>query len=553
MHLDGEGVLRRSMLAHRGRIVASAALFTGHQAGEALVPILIGVVIDRAVATGRPGSLLLWLGVLAATFVMLSLSWRFGTRVGTVAGAQADRSLRIAVTAAAVDRTGDGPLPGALVSIATGDARRTAMVNFQAPHGVAAVVGVAVASIALLVVSVPLGLLILLGTPPLLYLVRLLSGPLERRSADQQERAAQAAGVAADLVRGVRVIKGIGAERTAAARYRAISRASLVATLHTARAEAGYNGAVIVVNGLFLALVALVGGRLAAAGDITVGQLVSAVGLAQFLLGPLGAFGEIIAAVAGGRASAARIATATTAGAPSPAAADPPAGAGRLRLRGLTGPGLDRIDLDVAAGELVGVVAEPVAAGTLLRLLGREAEPTAGAITVDGVDAGDVGRQAWRATVLASPHDADLFEGSVEANIRAGRTGDIGPAVTAAGVDQVAAALPDGLGTAVTARGRSLSGGQRQRVALARALHADPPVLVLHDPTTAVDAVTEAAIAAGLRDVRAGRTTVVLTSSPALLAAADRVVFLTGGAVAAHGTHAHLLRTEPAYRTLVLA
>ncbi|WP_213451260.1 ABC transporter ATP-binding protein [Rhizomonospora bruguierae] len=553
MELDGRGVLRRSFLTHRGRIVASAALFTSYQAGEALVPVLIGVIIDRATATGRPAALLLWLGVLTATFATLSLSWRFGTRVGTVAGARADRSLRLAVAAAAVDRPGGGPLPGALVSIATGDARRTAMVNFHAPHGVAAVVGVAVASTALLVVSVPLGLLILLGTPPLLYLVKLLSGPLERRSADQQERAAQAAGVAADLVRGVRVLKGIGAERTAAARYRATSRASLVATLHTARAEAGYNGAVIVVNGLFLAVVALVGGRLAIAGDITVGQLVSAVGLAQFLLGPLGTFGEIIAAVAGGRASAARIAAVTGRDTSARAVPDPPDVTGRLRLRGLTAPGLDGVDLDVAAGELVGVVADPLQAGTLLRILARETDPRAGAVSVDGIAAGDVAPEVWRSVVLAAPHDADLFEGSVAANIRAGRPGDIGPAVAAAQVDQVAAALPDGLATEVTGRGRSLSGGQRQRVALARALHADPPVLVLHDPTTAVDAVTEAAIAAGLRGARAGRTTVVLTSSPALLAAADRVVFLAGGAGTVEGSHVRLLRTVPAYRALVLA
>ena len=126
-------------------------------------------------------------------------------------------------------------------------------------------------------------------------------------------------------------------------------------------------------------------------------------------------------------------------------------------------------------------------------------------------------------------------------------------ALEAADVADVAAALPGGLDGTLGERGRSLSGGQRQRVALARALAADPAVLVLHDPTTAVDAVTEARIAAGLRRLRAGRTTIVVTSSPALLAAADRVVLVAGGRGRATGSHAELLRGEPAYRAAVLA
>ncbi|MGW1934268.1 ATP-binding cassette domain-containing protein, partial [Streptomyces sp. NPDC001919] len=100
---------------------------------------------------------------------------------------------------------------------------------------------------------------------------------------------------------------------------------------------------------------------------------------------------------------------------------------------------------------------------------------------------------------------------------------------------------------------RSLSGGQRQRVALARALAADRPVLVLHDPTTAVDTVTESRIAAGLREVRRDRTTVLVTTSPALLAVTDRVVVLEDGAVRAAGHHTELLAADATYRAAVLA
>ncbi|WP_164873051.1 ATP-binding cassette domain-containing protein, partial [Streptomyces resistomycificus] len=110
-----------------------------------------------------------------------------------------------------------------------------------------------------------------------------------------------------------------------------------------------------------------------------------------------------------------------------------------------------------------------------------------------------------------------------------------------------------GVDTVLAERGRSLSGGQRQRVALARALAADRPVLVLHDPTTAVDTVTESRIAARLREVRRGRTTVLVTTSPALLAVTDRVVVLDGGTVTANGRHAELVAGDEAYRAAVLA
>lgn len=127
----------------------------------------------------------------------------------------------------------------------------------------------------------------------------------------------------------------------------------------------------------------------------------------------------------------------------------------------------------------------------------------------------------------------------------------MGAAITAAAAGEVMAAVP--AGTALTEWARSLSGGQRQRLALARSLAADPAVLVLHDPTTAVDPVTEAAIAAGIRALRTGRTTVILTSSPPLLAVADRVVLLTGGVLAAQGSHRQLAESSAAYREAVFS
>ncbi|MCW0216021.1 MAG: ABC transporter ATP-binding protein/permease [Pseudonocardia sp.] len=565
--ITGRAVLLDSIRHHRRQLVTASVLLCGHQGGEALVPVLVGVVIDRAVGTGDTASLLFWLAVLGLDFLLLSLCYRFGARKAWQADVRADQRMRHAVADRVLHPGGGaeaGRLPGALTSIAVADAKRVGVLNFVLPLGVAGLAALVVATVSLLWISLPLGLLILLGSPPLLYVVHLLGKPLERRSGPEQERAAQASGVAADLVAGVRVLKGIGAEPAAVRRYTATSRDALGATLRATGAQARYSGSVLAVNGLFLALVALVGGRLAAEGSITVGGLVSAVGLAQFLLGPLEIFGYVNARFAQARASAARIAEVRSAAPAVTGGRDvlPADGPGRLTLRGLRSTaGQDPVDLDIAAGETVGLVADPATATGLLAVLGREQEPAAGTVELDGIDLTRVAPAAARAAVLVATHDARLFSGTVLDNIRAGLPPDTGGdvaerAMRAAQADQVAEALPDGEHTEIAEQGSSLSGGQRQRVALARALAVGAatraPVLVLHDPTTAVDTVTEARIAAGLRAIRGGRTTLVLTSSPALLATVDRVVVLDG-ARRAEGSHAELLRADAGYRELVLS
>jgi putative ABC transport system ATP-binding protein len=559
--ITGGSVLRRSIGAERRRVGAATLFLVAHQAGEALVPVLVGVVIDAAVTTGDPRALVGWLLVLAIDFAFLSLSYRTGARFSWSADVRADQRLRLRLTERLLDPRGgaeSGRLPGSLANIAVADAKRVGIVNFALPMGIAAVAAMAVAAVALLRISLPLGLLILLGTPPLLYVVHLLGKPLQRRSGPEQERAAQASGLAADLVAGIRVLKGIGAEPAAVHRYVGTSQDALGATLRATGTQAWYQGAVLAANGLFLAVIALVGGRLAADGAISVGELVSAVGLAQFLSSPLQAFGWVNGRLAQGRASAARIAEVLSAP-PAVGAGGrslPSTVSGAVQLRGLGHGPLGGLDLDVDDGEIVGIVAtDPAVATALLRCLGREADPERGTVELDGTPLADVAPADARAAVLVAAHDADLFSGTVRENVLAREidTGTgFGRAMAAAQADQVAEALPDGADTAVTERGRSLSGGQRQRVALARALAADPPVLVLHDPTTAVDAVTEDRIAAGVRDVRLGRTTIMLTTSPALLAAADRVVLLDGGTLTASGTHAELLHSDATYRTAVL-
>ncbi|WP_066952602.1 ABC transporter ATP-binding protein [Streptomyces lushanensis] len=558
----GRDVLRRAVAGQRRDVVPASLLAAGHQAGEALVPVLIGLVIDRAVAEGDGGALWLWTGVLAVVYVGLSFSFRRGARLSERAAVAAAHELRTALVGRVLHPAGGTEtlgLPGALVNTATEDAKRVGAVNVAVMEAVAALAALGVSAVALVRISVPLGLVVLLGTPLLLWLGHLLSKPLERRSEAEQERAGQASGVAADLVAGLRVLKGIGAEPAAVARYRSASRASLVATLRATRAQSWQKGMTLALTGVFIALVALLGGRLATAGDISLGGLVSAVGLALFLIGPLEVVGWVSSEFAQGRSSAARIAKVLAA----PPAVEPGPGVlpvavrGHVRLRGVSYAALRDIDLDAAPGELLGVVAtDPADALALLGCLGRVADPDAGTVELDGLALTALDPAEIRKAVLVAGHDADLFEGTLTANVSAaaGRSGGIvAAAMAAAGADEVAGALPHGAGTTVTERGRSLSGGQRQRVALARALAADAPVLVLHDPTTAVDTVTEARMADAVGKFRHGRTTILVTTSPALLAVTDRVVLVQGGRVTDTAPHAELVRRHGSYRTAVFA
>ncbi|MFF9011796.1 ABC transporter ATP-binding protein [Streptomyces sp. NPDC014870] len=561
----GGSVLRRALADQRRRVTVASFLGMAHQACEALVPVVIGLVIDQAVATSSSGALLRWLLVLAGLFLILSTCYRNSARLAEGAGESAAHRIRLDLGARVLDPRGGadaGRLPGALTAVATGDARRVGSVAAALPYTLSAIAGLAVSAVALLRISVPLGLLVLLGVPPLLWLGHVISRPLERRSEAEQEHAAHASGVAADLVGGLRVLKGIGAEAAAVDRYRETSRSSLASALRAATSRAWHDGAILALTGIFIAAIGLVGAHLAMNGSITVGELVAAVGLAQYLLGPFQLLTYVNGEFAQGRASADRIAE-VLASPPAVAAGTaelPERVAGRLRLRGVTQGALRGVDLDIAAGSLVGVVArDAAAANDLLLCLGRELDPAEGSVELDGVPLTDLGPADARRAILVAHHDADLFEDSLLANVRAGAAAegadpvDVGPALAASAADDVAQALPDGVDTLLTERGRSLSGGQRQRVALARALAADPPVLVVHDPTTAVDTVTEARIAARLRDLRKGRTTVLVTTSPALLAGTDVVVMLDDGRVAAEGSHPELVAAHESYRTAVLA
>ncbi|MBB4909948.1 ABC transporter ATP-binding protein [Actinophytocola algeriensis] len=553
--LTGGQLLRRSFRRHRGRLTATTALLCGHQAAETLVPVLIGVTIDQAVSTGDTTRILLWLGVLAALFTSLTLCWRFGARLGVVAQQRETHQLRIEVVSRVLDPRGHrtGRRAGEIMQVATSDAERAMYAMHALTLVPAAATALAVAAVVLLTIHVPLGLAVLIGVPVLVAVLQVLGPLLTRRATAAQEAAGHTTALATDLVRGVRALRGIGAQDSAAASYRRSSRATLGASLRAATTNGVYQGTSAAVSGLFLAAVAGFAGWLAVDGTLTIGELITVVGLAQFIAEPVRLFAIAGQMLANARASANRVADLLSA----PTVLTPGTRTGPLpdrgvTLRGVTYRTLTGLDLTVGPGETVGVVGyEQRDCDALVELLSGAVPPEdyEGTITVGGVPAPELDLATGRREVLVEHHDVALFEGTLRTNLM---VEDPAPALRAAAAEDIVAAHPDGLDHPVADRGTTLSGGQRQRIGLARALAADPPVLVLRDPTTAVDAMTEERIAHGIAELRRDASTVVITSSPALLAVADRVVVIADGHVIASGTHTELSEVDARYQEAVL-
>ena len=242
-------------------------------------------------------------------------------------------------------------------------------------------------------------------------------------------------------------------------------------------------------------------------------------------------------------------------------AREAPAFEGRIRYEGVTfayadgRPVLRGVDLEVRPGETIAFVG-PSGAGktTLCSLLPRFYDVTGGRITIDGVDVRDVTMASLRRQIGVVQQDVFLFGGTVRENVAYGRLGaseaEILEAVRRARLDEVVAALPDGLDTVIGERGVKLSGGQQQRLSIARMFLKNPPLLVLDEATSALDTETERAIQRSLAELAQGRTTLVIAHRLATVQHADRIVVVEDGRVIEQGRHTELLARSGAYRRL---
>lgn len=560
----GAQLLWRAMSARRRDLVAASIFYSTHQLGESLVPVIIGAVVGQAIAQEGAGRIVAWLGVLAADFAFLSLSYRFGARASARAEQGSAHAARLWLAERVLRDDGAVALaPGDLVSRAGSDCARIGAFADTLALAISRGAVLLFATVVLMLLSPILGVVILAGTALLLLVQNWISQTLERRSGVEQAQIADATAVAEDLIRGLRVLKGIGATRTAAADYSRLSGNAVSAALSAVSAQSLLNAVAVLLTGLYLAAIAGLGGWLALSGHIGLGALVSALGLAQFVIDPMGTVAGIHTGYARALASATRVqAVIDTAPAIESGKYDLAPETLDVRfedvLLGTTDDSAEGASFTALTGRLTGIVADTAStAAAIAALLARERDPSAGEVTLGGIALPEWSLPTLRMTLLTAPHDAALFPGTVVGNIELAAHDEqaIAAASRAATADQVADVLPDGPNTQVGDRGQNLSGGQRQRVALARALAADPPVLVLHEPTTSVDAATEDLIATRVRDLRAGHSTIVITSSQAWLSRCDDVVFIAANAGTDRhvrcGTHAELVAESATYAQAV--
>ncbi|GIF12336.1 ABC transporter ATP-binding protein [Actinoplanes teichomyceticus] len=533
------------LIGRSGMTIGTAVVLAVAWMGcQSLVPAMVGRAIDAA-AREHGRALLGWALALFGVGVVQALTGISRHRFAVVNWLGAGfRTVQVTVRQA--NRLGSS-LPrrlaaGEVVAIGTSDINHIGGAVDVAARGTGALLAVTTVTVLLLRTSVPLGLVVLVGVPALMAVVSGLIRPLHRRQQAYREQQGRLTGQAADLVTGLRVLRGVGGEAVMVARYRAQSQALRAAGVRTAAVESLLEAAQVLLPGTFLVLVTWLGARSAADGRITVGQLVSFYAYAAFLVAPLRQLTDSIDKLTRGHVSARRVVAMLRMRRDLP---DPPVP--------VAPPGGDLADPEsgvrIVPGRLTAIVAEdPADAARIADRLGRYA-PGA---TLGGVPLTELPLAVVRERILVAENEARLFSGRLRADLDPYRSGRLPQALAAAAAQDIVDGLPHGLDSVVAERGRSFSGGQQQRLRLARALVADPEILILVEPTNAVDAHTEARIAERIRAVRAGRTTVVCSSSPLVLRHTDRVLHVRRGRVVAAGTHHELLAGEPGYARVVL-
>jgi ABC-type multidrug transport system fused ATPase/permease subunit len=341
------------------------------------------------------------------------------------------------------------------------------------------------------------------------------------------------------------VLRGIGGEEVFHRRYAVESQKVRQAGVLVARLQSVLDALQVFLPGVFVVIVVWLGARFAVRGDISPGELVAFYGYSAFLMIPLRTGTEVANKLIRGLVAGRRICRVLS--------VEPEVSDIAYPLTSSTSGDLvdTRSGLRVRAGIMTAVVSEtPDESAQVADRLGRFAK---GPALLGGISLSDLERSFVRRAIVVSDADATLFSGRLrdELDIRGRATDvDIMAAIATASADDVLDALDDRLDADVEERGRTFSGGQRQRLVLTRALLTDADILVLVEPTSAVDAHTEARIAERLREYRAGRTTVVTTASPLLLDRVDEVALIDEGRVVAIGTHRQLL-DDPRYRRIV--
>jgi ATP-binding cassette subfamily B protein len=444
--------------------------------------------------------------------------------------------------------------------------------------------------------TITLASAVMFAIKPWLALVALAPAPLVvyvasrynrvSRPAQQeiQQRIAELTAEAEENVSGIRIVKAFAREEYQLRRFqRAVARV-FDQSIYSTRLQAFFSPLIGFLPQLGIALVLLIGGREVIAGNLSPGDFTTYYVYLVMLAGPMRSLGMTMGmaqrAIASGNRLFEILDREPSIQSPPGAPALPPGG-GQVELRGVTlhydgarrdenrsvqpvtvpsagaevVPALSDVDLEVEAGRTVALVG-PSGSGktSLVALIARLYDPNGGSVLVDGADVRTVDVASLRSEIAFVADDSFLFTATVAENIAYARPEatmeEIEAAARRAQADGFIRELPDGYETRVGERGLTLSGGQRQRVAIARALLADPRILILDDATSSVDATTEAAIKAGLREAMAGRTTFIIAHRLSTVSLADEIVVMDGGQIVDRGSHEELLEGCGFYREI---
>ncbi|GII60927.1 ABC transporter [Sphaerisporangium krabiense] len=522
-------------------------------AGLAVTPWVMARVVDEGLVAGDAAALVGWASVLPAVGVLNAL---LGVgRHRTMTKIRMDASFRsIRATVWHTSRLGASLArrvsAGEVVTVGMADVQTVAQALTVTGPGVGAVVAYAAVAVVLFTISPLLAAVVLAGVPLLAIAVGPFLRRIERTSGEYRVHQARLTTGLVDVLAGLRVLNGLGGKTFMAERYGRQSR-ELVDRGYRVAGPSSWVGALSGgLPALFLAAVVWSSARMAAAGDITIGDVVAVYGYVAVLIVPVSSLIEGGGDLVRARVAGQRIIDLLNLPVAHDGDRDPvtiPAGCGPLA--------------DPHSGVIVRpglftalVAARPAEAIAVIERLGRLSGDSEAGVTWAGVPIAEVAREEFRRRLVVADNDAEVFAGSVR-DIVAGRLkpddGRIRAALRVAVAEDVVEALPGGLDAAVAAGGSDLSGGQRQRIRLARAVYCAPDVLLAVDPTSAVDATTEAVMIDRLREARRGLTTVITTTSPLVLDRADEVIVLADGHASSAGTHAELLRGDTGYRGLV--
>jgi ABC-type multidrug transport system fused ATPase/permease subunit len=545
----------RYLLWLAGAQRATVALAAGYGVlctlAQGLVPTAIGRGIDAGLLARNPAALVAWgaailgIGIVQAVTGMLrdrcSTGNRFGasyttmrfiTRQAVALGIALPRRVRI----------------GEVVSVGAADVTRVGVTLETTARGSGAVVSIVFVAGLVLAGSWRLGVVVLAAIPLMAWLIARVMRLLHGRQQALRGQQTDLTGLAVDIVEGIRILRGVGGEAVMSARYADRSQRVRRAGIRLAEIEGWVAGLRLLLPGLLVAVIVGLGASYVHSGQMSAGLLVSFFGYAVFLSEQLRRVTTTVDQVTRGLVAARRV-TAFLQLEPELTTGQDNAPA---EWRVLYDP---ESGLRVERGEFLGVAcASPAEADRLAGRLGRTVET---AVRWDGTPLAWLRLDEVRRRILVVDNRARLFSGRLGTELdptdAATQSADLlWRALTTASAEDIVDALPDGLDSAVVGAGREFSGGQLQRLRLTRALMADPEVLVLVEPTNALDAHTERRIAERLRAHRAGRTTVVFTLSPILLEQTERIVFVIGGAAAADGTHESLLARDDRYRAVVV-